>query len=155
MHGRLSGITFNPIQYGILLVVLGYIPLFNIIVRKQNNLGDLFVIILIFLNMFLTGSRGPLFAFFFPVLFLFLSSLPPKRRLLFLFIVGVLMVSIIYFPVLEKYAPFVKSFILIFDSSSSEAANINGSSVEGRLGQLIATISVSYTHLTLPTTPYV
>ena len=140
MHGRLSGITFNPIQYGILLVVLGYIPLFNIIVRKQNNLGDLFVIILIFLNMFLTGSRGPLFAFFFPVLFLFLSSLPPKRRLLFLFIVGVLMVSIIYFPVLEKYAPFVKSFILIFDSSSSEAANINGSSVEGRLGQLIATI---------------
>ena len=140
LHGRLSGITFNPIQYGILLVVLGYIPLFNIIVRKQNNLGDLFVIILIFLNMFLTGSRGPLFAFFFPVLFLFLSSLPPKRRLLFLFIVGVLMVSIIYFPVLEKYAPFVKSFILIFDSSSSDAANINGSSVEGRLGQLIATI---------------
>ncbi|WP_418306729.1 hypothetical protein, partial [Phocaeicola sp.] len=56
LHGRLSGITFNPIQYGILLVVLGYIPLFNIIVRKQNNLGDLFVIILIFLNMFLTGS---------------------------------------------------------------------------------------------------
>lgn len=48
LHGRLSGITFNPIQYGILLVVLGYIPLFNIIVRKQNNLGDLFVIILIF-----------------------------------------------------------------------------------------------------------
>lgn len=83
LHGRLSGITFNPIQYGILLVVLGYIPLFNIIVRKQNNLGDLFVIILIFLNMFLTGSRGSLFAFFFPVLFLFLSSLPPKRRLLF------------------------------------------------------------------------
>ena len=35
LHGRLSGITFNPIQYGILLVVLGYIPLFNIIVRKQ------------------------------------------------------------------------------------------------------------------------
>ena len=41
---------------------------------------------------------------------------------------------------LKSCFKYVKSFILIFDSSSSEAANINGSSVEGRLGQLIATI---------------
>lgn len=89
--------------------------------------------------MFLTGSRGPLFAFSF--LFCFYSYRHYHQSDVCFFVYSRSFNGFYnIFSCIGKICSFVKSFILIFDSSSSEAANINGSSVEGRLGQLIATI---------------
>lgn len=134
LASRISVLTYNPLQYAILLNAFVFVPIY-LYVKKKSNVY-LFAVILILINLFLTGSRGPLIALLASVLFFFLKyqSLSSKIKYVAL-IVGAL-VLILFLPGFEKYASFIKSIIFIFDQSVSDAAEISGSSVSGRFLQL-------------------
>lgn len=134
LMSRISVLTYNPLQYAILLNAFVFVPIY-LYVRKKNNVY-LFAIILILINLFLTGSRGPLIALWASVLFFFLKYQSLSSKIKYIALIIGAFVLILFLPGFEKYASFVKSFIFIFDQSVSDAAEISGSSVSGRFLQL-------------------
>ena len=142
LSSRLSGVTFSPLQYAITLNAYIYL-LFYMCLRTNKNKLLLFLIVwLVFFNIFMTGSRGPLVALLLPIFiysFLYFNTLG-KLKLLF----GVLFcfVVLISIPGLNSYASFIKSFVFFFDESYSQQAEISGSSLSGRIMQMEAAFEV-------------
>lgn len=138
--GRLSGTTFNPIQYGILLNILSYSILFDIIINKKKNTFNYITICLVFINIYLTGSRGTLIAFIIPIYIFFLWNAQPikrKKTILWTLIGGSI---ILLTPSFDKYTEPIKSLIPFLEQTSNQT--IHGSSVDGRLLQYTSTILI-------------
>ena len=140
LTSRISVLTYNPLQYAILLNAFIFVPLYMFVKNKGKKY--LVTIIFIVINLFLTGSRGPLIAIIASTVFYFIKyqTFTSKVKYILLFICGFALILLL--PGFEKYATFIKSVIFIFDQSASDAAEISGSSVSGRFLQLSGVLEI-------------
>lgn len=120
LKGRITGTSMYCIQYGILLALI--MVLLLVAFSEINILIFIFVGVLAFINIYLTGSRGPLLATIVAFFLFFSRSLPKgiRIKLLLLFILG--------------YFVFYNIFSLNFASIANE--DVKGSSFEQRVVQL-------------------
>ena len=125
LSGRISGTSVYPIPYGILMCLFFYFLFF--LYKRNKHKILFFVFALIFINIYLTGSRGALIALFASVLLYEISCLDIKKSVP-LFIIIVLL--LFFIPLFEKYF----SFFVTADDS--------GSSVEGRSVQFYGAYSM-------------
>lgn len=126
MTGRIMGVSPYPIQYGILMGIWFYIY------RNffcTNSLLNLIVLILIFVNIYLTGSRGPLMALALSFGLYILLTQKLKRITFYLFLVGLFV-----FCFASQY---LDSFFMLFDQNETK-----GSSIDMRLLQLTGAFSL-------------
>lgn len=119
LHGRITGTSLYTIQYGILLVILFYM---QALMRSLYKLKIIMLIIsiLIFMNLYLTGSRGPLGALIIGFAFYLMRTFNWKKRVLYVSIL-----SIFIFLVW----PYLESYFSLFTN------DIGGSSFEMRAAQ--------------------
>ena len=78
LEGRITGTSLHTIQYGIMLVLLMYSILGNI--TKKYSLFFMIIMLCAFINIYLTGSRGPLLALFLGMIFYYSKSLSIKKQ---------------------------------------------------------------------------
>lgn len=87
LHGRITGTSLYTIQYGIMLVIL----LFTLIsVNIKRNFIAYVTFALILLNIYLTGSRGPLGALLIGLLFYVSRVLNWEKRIIYVSVFGFL-----------------------------------------------------------------
>ena len=140
LESRISVLTYNPLQYAILIIAFIFIPIYQYL--KENNKFYIVVIGLMFVNLFLTGSRGPFISLILACSFFYIKYQDQKGRIIFISGFIVLLVFLLTFPGLDNYASYIKSIIFIFSEKASEAADIHGSSISGRLMQLEGVLSI-------------
>lgn len=143
ISSRLSGVTFSPLQYAITLNAYIYLLFYNICLKSnKNKLFLYFVVGLVFLNILMTGSRGPIVALLFPLFICSFLYLNASGKVKLLLCVGCCLMVVLLVPFFNSYASFVKSFIFIFDETYSQNADISGSSVSGRTMQMEAAFEI-------------
>ena len=149
LTGRISVVTYNPLQYAILLVIFFYLVLYMYLERKEKKY--LFLLSLMFINIFLAGSRGPIVALISPILlYLFIKS-NFKQKMTMIGLAFLAFVIIICVPFFDSYLSYIKSFVFFFDESYSDAADIKGSSVSGRFEQLEGSLEMIVSSLDMKT----
>ena len=127
LHGRITGTSLYTIQYGILLVITFFVhkvfcPLYN-----GKNLM-LIIMALIFVNLYLTGSRGPLIGLLIGLIFYWMCSFNWKNKIAYALMISIFL--LVGWPYLESYF------------SLFTADDISGSSVEGRSVQFGGALSM-------------
>lgn len=135
LHGRITGTSLYTIQYGILLVIVYF---FHISISSLDRIGGnskyklqvamAIVSILIFLNIYLTGSRGPLGAFIIGYAFYLMRAFNWKKKISY--------ISILAIFILFAW-PYLESYLLLFTDK-----DIGGSSVEMRTVQFTGACSM-------------
>lgn len=140
LKSRISVLTYNPLQYAILINAFIFVPIY--LYLKERKIIYLGVIGIMFINLFLTGSRGPLISLIISCSLFYLMYQNIKGKIIF--IVGVVFaVSLLFIiPGLDVYASYIKSILFIFSEKASEAAEIKGSSISGRMVQLEGVLSI-------------
>lgn len=142
LSSRLSGVTFSPLQYAIMLNAYIYFLFYQIFQNKVCRNKLLIVTVLVFLNIFMTGSRGPLVALLLPVLYFSFLYNNFAGKLKLLFGIAILLLALFVVPGFDSYASFIKSFIFFFDETYSQQAQISGSSISGRTMQMEAAYEI-------------
>lgn len=126
LSGRITGTSLYTIQYAIMLVIffwggLVYKPFFH---KKYFYL----IIILALINIYLTGSRGPLAGLLIGIILYLMQVLKPSRQIMY----------ICLFSVFLLFGwPYVESYISLFSDK-----DIQGSSVEMRFAQFGAALAM-------------
>lgn len=114
LKGRITGTASHTIQYAILMGITAF---YLLGIRKFfNKKIVLFLIIFCFLNMYLTGSRGPLFGAILGMLIYIVKNLSVRQKI---FLVGI--VLILFYG---------------FNSLFSLASHEGGSSLDSRMIQI-------------------
>lgn len=137
---RISVLRYNPLHYAILLNIFIYIPIYMYLKERKNIY--LITTIFVFINIFLTGSRGPLISLSVSLIFFFIKYQSFTSRVKYIIMAFIGFFLIMLLPGMDSFASYIKSFIFIFDERASDAANITGSSVSGRFLQLSGVISM-------------
>lgn len=127
LHGRITGTSLYTIQYGIMLVSFFFILSAFYFIRKKN-IFEYSVYLLIVINIYLTGSRGPLGALMVGCLFFILRKLNWTKRITYVSIFSIL--TLIIWPYIEPY-------LLLFTDK-----NAGGSSFEMRKEQFGGALSM-------------
>lgn len=140
LKSRISVLTYNPLQYAILINAFIFIPIYQYF--KGKNKFYIVVIGLMFINLFLTGSRGPLISLILACSFFYIKYQTLKGKLVFISGSVLALILLLTIPGLDSYASYIKSILFIFSEKASEAADIHGSSISGRLIQLEGVLSV-------------
>lgn len=140
LKSRISVLTYNPLQYAILINAFIFIPIYQYF--KEKNKFYIVVIGLMFVNLFLTGSRGPLISLILACSFFYIKYQDLRGRLIFVSVVIIAFLLLLTLPGLDNYASYIKSILFIFSEKASEAADIQGSSISGRLGQMEGVLSI-------------
>lgn len=140
LKSRISVLTYNPLQYAILLNAFIFIPIY--LYFKEKKKIYMVIIGLMFLNMFLTGSRGPLISLLVSCSFFFVKYQNLRGKIIFFVSIVSAVGLLLVLPGLDSYASYIKSILFIFSEKASEAAEIQGSSISGRLGQLEGVLSI-------------
>lgn len=136
LHGRITGTSLYTIQYGILLVIVYF---FHVSISSLDNVGGKYpkykshvamaiVSILIFLNIYLTGSRGPLGAFIIGYAFYLMRAYSWKKKISY---ISILAVFILF------AWPYLESYLSLFTDK-----DIGGSSFEMRAVQFTGAYSM-------------
>lgn len=99
LGGRITGTSLYTIQYGIMLVLLMYSILGNI--TKKYSLFFMIIMLCAFINIYLTGSRGPLLALVLGVVFYYSKSLSLKKQTAIIILISI--VIIIFSSFFSKY----------------------------------------------------
>ena len=99
LEGRITGTSLHTIQYGIMLVLLMYSVLGNI--TKKYYLFFMIILLFAFINIYLTGSRGPLLALVIGVFFYYSKSLSRKKKAAIIILLSI--VIIIFSSFFSKY----------------------------------------------------
>lgn len=115
------------IQYGIMMVIFLFI-LSAFYFLKRKNIFEYLVYILIVLNIYLTGSRGPLGAIIIGYLFFVFRRLNWSRRITYISFFSILTLLII---------PYIEPYLSLFTDK-----NVEGSSFELREKQFIGALSM-------------
>lgn len=109
LSGRITGTSLYTIQYGILLVIVYFI---HVSISSLNKVGSKYstyksqiamaiVSILIFLNIYLTGSRGPLGALIIGYAFYLMRAYSWKKKISY---ISILTIFVLFaWPYLEPY----------------------------------------------------
>ena len=127
LHGRIAGTSLYTIQYGILLVLVIFIYQ-ALCTWNKSKVIQLIILLLVLINIYLTGSRGPLGALLIGVVYYLMRSLTWKKRVTYTFAFTILI--FVGWPYLESY------FSLFTDS------DISGSSFEMRAIQFGGALSM-------------
>ena len=126
LKGRISGTSLYTIQYGILMCICFYYVFF--VNTIKDNVANVVLMFLIFVNVYLTGSRGPLFALILALLFYFLRKSTLKTNIKYALWTGFIILC--FSQILIKYFSFMVS------------DDVQGSSVEGRSVQFLGALSI-------------
>ena len=127
LHGRIAGTSLYTIQYGILLVLVIFIYQ-ALCTWNKSKVIQLIILLLVLINIYLTGSRGPLGALLIGVVYYLMRSLTWKKRVTYTF--AFIILIFVGWPYLESY------FSLFTDS------DISGSSFEMRAIQFGGALSM-------------
>lgn len=125
LHGRITGTSLYTIQYGIMLVILLFM-LLSINIRR--NIITYITFVLILLNIYLTGSRGPLGALLIGLLFYISRILNWKKRIMYVSL-SVILIFIVW--------SYIESYLTLFTDQ-----NVKGSSFELREIQFAGALSM-------------
>lgn len=121
LSGRITGTSLYTIQYAIMMAMIMFVTYYPF--GKRFPKGLLFILLgLLFVNLYLTGSRGPFLALVLSVSFYFSKSLPLKKQVFY--ILGVFFLCTIFYSYIDY---FIGSFF---------SSDIEGSTVQGRSVQL-------------------
>lgn len=127
LHGRITGTSLYTIQYGILLVLVIFIyQAFS--AWNKSKVMQFVILILVLINIYLTGSRGPLGALLVGMAYYLMRSLSWKKRVTYT--LAILFFIFVGWPYFESY------FSLFTDS------DISGSSFEMRVAQFGGALSM-------------
>lgn len=136
LYGRITGTALYTIQYGILLVIVYYI---HVSICSLYKVGVMYskykiqivmavIAILIFLNIYLTGSRGPLGALIIGYAFYLMRTYSWKKKISYISILAILILIV---------WPYIESYLSLFTDK-----NIEGSSFEMRAMQFTGAYSM-------------
>ena len=129
LYGRITGTSLYTIQYGVLMSIIFYYFVFLYKFNKKKTIIGKIILLGIIINIYLTGSRGPLFALFVSlVLYYILNSGLFKQKIIILFFCLFLL-----FILLKSDS----GFISLFTSD-----DVQGSSINGRILQFLAALSI-------------
>lgn len=142
LTSRLCGTTPSPLTYAIILNVFLYV-LFYIYMKCKRRI-IICVILLCLINLFLTGSRGPIVSLIIPLLFFSFLYMNGIGRIKLIVYISMICVMFMILPVFDEYSTYIKSVVFFFNESYSEQADIHGSSVSGRLLQMESAFGLLY-----------
>lgn len=139
LNGRISGTFSHPLQYGqVCLLIFSYLS-FQLKGRVWNAVYILLMLMLT-ISTVLTGSRSSIFPLLTAFLFLTLSMSKSKIAIIS---IAIIMIAISIFPSLPRNTQqTVKAMVMVWDEKASDKAGVNGSSIDGRSGQLTAAFNV-------------
>ncbi|MFS0489342.1 hypothetical protein [Leadbetterella byssophila] len=143
LEGRVSSVTTNPVFYAGMLVSLIYSTIYFYFFEplKRNIYTILFwaILSILFINLFLTGTRSGLLSVFFGLTFIYVRVLKIISKLRVGIITVIIFTAILAF--FEKYRIFFESIIFFWNDDRS-AGEISGSSTGLRVNQLIGTFNL-------------
>jgi hypothetical protein len=139
LDGRVSSVFTHPLQLGQFIVLIFTYFLYEFREKLHPLVRGVFLT-LFFICAVLTGSRAALVPIFVVGLIYMLQFSTPK--LLRYIIGGVVLISFVYVNLPKDTQAFVNANVMFWDDRVAEKSDIQGSSKEGRLGQVELAISV-------------
>lgn len=129
LYGRITGTSLYTIQYGILMSIIFYYFFFLYKFNKKKTVIGKIILFGIIINIYLTGSRGPLFALFVSLVLYYIlnSGLLNKKLIILIFCL------IPLFMLLNPESSFISLFL---------SDDVQGSSINGRILQFLAALSI-------------
>lgn len=144
--GRISSTVIHPVFYAGLLISLFFIVLQSYIEMKNNrklfsSIFSFLILILLFVNLFLTGTRSGLVALILGLLYTFYRLTSFKTKLKYI-ICGFVFISLVGGSLLfSEYQTLVESTLFFWDDSKADG-DIKGSSTSMRVDQLKGTFKL-------------
>lgn len=142
LEGRYGGTIGHPLYYSVCVCVVFFINLFGYLrIGKTLLLKITYLIlaILLIINIFYSGSRSSLLALIIGIVLLVSTNISFKKIAIFGILGYSMLIAASGFKMFGKYQPLIDSTVFFWDESTSEKADIEGSSVSMRIEQVMAT----------------
>ncbi|MCD8292022.1 MAG: hypothetical protein LUC91_11055 [Prevotella sp.] len=129
LSGRITGVSLYTIQYGILMAIYFYLAFAFSTLFNERKVFVFILLLLIFSNVYLTGSRGPIGALILAVTLYYMRTSSLSQYIKY---------SIVILIVLAVFSNYLEEFFYIFTHSR----NVTGSSFEMRSAQFLGALSI-------------